>query len=273
MAPIEYDRRDFDKGPATYTDRGLLDSIHCATGLSARSDIAFVVDLMSGPGKVALGMQERSSQHRYAVLDNNQGVLDKITQPVQKMLADIRNLSAAVVDGTVDVATVRYGLKDIPKDQQPKVLAGINEMLKSGGVLVVADMFSSVGAKEFNNRQHSLKQQFNGRNIVREGECHIPTEAEWIEMLTQAGFGAEIFDHYISRVTTSDWVKGKQITDEQRAQMDALILSAPEDVKREFNIRQEENDVRIDFPVVIIKAVKPETKLGLPASGDVYVTK
>lgn len=185
---MKYDKRDFDKGPATYTDKGFLDLIHNATGLSTRTDKAFVVDLMAGPGKVAFGMQERSPQHSYAVLDNNQGQLDKITQPVRKILADVRSLSTVVEEGSIDVATVRYGLKDIPKNQQQRVLSGINYALKPGGVLVVADMVSPEGAKEFTNKQHSRKQELSGRNIQKEGECHIPTEQEWLDMLRSAGF-------------------------------------------------------------------------------------
>lgn len=271
MTPIEYDKRDFDKGPATYTDKGFLDSIHCAAGLSVRSDIAFVIDLMTGTGKVASGMLERSPQHLYGVLDNNQGQLDKITQPVRKILADVMNLSSVVENGSVDVATVRYGLKDIPADQQPDVLTGINKMLKLGGVLVIADMVSPIGTEEWNNRQHSLKQQFNGRDISREGECNIPTQDEWLRILKEAGFAPEVFDHYISRVTTSDWVRGKQITDEQRAQMDVLILRAPEEVKKAFNIRQEGADVKIDYPVVVIRTVKMREKFSSPVT--IYESK
>ena len=188
-------------------------------------------------------------------------------------MADVRCLSVIVEDGSIDVATVRYGLKDIPKNQQPIALSGINYALKPGGVLVIADMVSPEGAREWNIMQHSRKQQFSGRNIKEEGECYIPTEAEWLKMLREAGFEPEIFDHYKSLVTTTDWVKGKQITDDQRMQMDAFILSAPENIKKEFNIRQEGQDVKIDYPVIIIKAVKKEAKSCLPNEGVLYETK
>lgn len=269
----EYPRRDFDAGPQTYNDKRFMDVIFNATGLATRTEPAVVVDLMSGPGKVAFGMQERSPKNEYAVLDASAGQLDKITQPVKKILADVRALSVAVEDESIDIATVRYGLKDIPKGQQSVALLGINHALKPGGVLVIADMFSPEGTREWNIMQHSRKQQFSGRNIREEGECYIPTETEWLKILEKAGFEAEVFGHYESLVTTTDWVKGKQITDDKRMQMDAFILNAPENIKKEFNIRQEGQDVRIDYPVIIIKAVKKEKKSGLPNSGVLYESK
>lgn len=276
MAPIEYERRNFDT-VATYTDKGFLDVIHKATGLSERETTAVVVDLMAGPGKVAFGMQERAPQHSYAVLDNNQGQLDRITQPVRKILADVRNLSSVVEDGSVGVATVRYGLKDIPQDQQPGVLLGINRALEKGGTLVIADMISPEGAKDFTNKQHSLKQQFGGRDIEKEGECHIPTEQEWLDMLKNAGFEPEITGHYISRVSTSDWLRGNQLgypkspeAVEKKAKMDEIILGASDAIKKQFNIREENGEVKIDYPVVIIRAVKKEARPDLPASGELY---
>lgn len=275
MAPVEYDKRDFDKGPATYTDKGFLDKIFKATGLSGHSDKAYVIDLMTGPGKVAFGMQERAPQHDYVVLDNNQEQLDKIIQPtdkkhITKLLGDVKNLSVLIAkDGFFHVATVRYGLKDIPEEQQTGVLKGIFNILRPGGKLVIVDMVSPEGMREWNNRQHGLKQQFNGRNIEKEGECNIPTEAEWSAKLREAGFEPKVSDYYKSLVATKDWVTGRQITSEQRSEMDNLILSAPEDVKIAFNIRQENGDVRIDYPVIIIEAIKVQRSKPV----DVYVAK
>ena len=38
--------------------------------------------------------------------------------------------------------------------------------------------------------------------------------------------------------------------------MDAFILAAPDEVKDKFNIRQEGGDVKVDYPVIIIRATK-----------------
>lgn len=273
MAPIEYDKRNFDT-VSTYTDKGFLDAIHNATGLSDRKDTAVVVDLMSGPGKVAFGMQERAPQHSYAVLDYNERELDGIKQPVRKILGDVTKLSAVIDNESVDVATVRYGLKDIPQDQQVGVLVGINRALKPGGTLVIVDMISPEGMEEWTNMQHSRKQQFGGRDIKKEGECHIPTEQGWLEFLQESGFKPEVVGYYTSSVSTENWRTGNQLGDSKgtesfknRAIMETILMGAPDEVRKQFNIRREGELVKIEYPVAIIRAVKKEVKPGLPATG------
>lgn len=261
VMPEEYSQRNFDQGPKTYTDAVFLDTIFAATGLAEFEGSALVVDFMSGPGKVASGIKERAVEHTYIALDGSVGLLRKIVDPeLESVISDVRGL--ALKSNLIDVGIVRYGVKDIPEDQQLDVLKQLYEVLKPGGVLVVADMVSPEGAREWNNKQHSQKQQFSGRDIITEGECNIPTEAEWIAILREAGFEAEVFDYYTSYVATTDWVNGRQITDEQRQLMDELLLNAPDEIKTAFNIRQEWENVKIDYPVIIIKAVKQKIKIG-----------
>lgn len=261
VMPEEYSQRNFDQGPKTYTDSAFLDTIFVATGLAEFKGSALVVDFMSGPGKVALGIKEKISGNRFIALDGSVGLLRKIEDSeLERVESDIRSI--ALQPNSVDIGTVRYGVKDIPGDQQLDVLKQMHETLKPGGVLVVADMVSPEGAREWNNKQHSQKQQFSGRDITTEGECNIPTEAEWIAILQEAGFEAEVFGYYTSYVTTTDWVNGRQITDEQRQLMDELLLNAPDEIKTAFNIRQEWENVKIDYPVIIIKAVKPKMEIG-----------
>lgn len=257
VMPEAYGGREFTQGPKTYTDSTFIDTIFAATALAEFKGSALVVDFMSGPGKVASGIKERIFGNSYIALDGSVGLLRKIADSgLERIASDVRKL--ALKQNSVDVGIVRYGVKDIPENQQLDVLKQMREVLKPGGVLVVADMVSPEGAWEWNNKQHSQKQQFSGRDITTEGECNIPTEAEWIAILQEAGLEAEVFDHYTSYVTTADWVNGKQITDEQRRLMDKLLLNVPDEIKTAFNIRQEDDGVKIDYPVVIIKAVKPK---------------
>lgn len=280
MAPVDYDGRRFDVLP-TYTDQNFLKAIFDATGLGKRQTTAVVFDLMSGPGKVAFGMQERDPRHSYAVLDRSQAQLDKINQPhISKILGDVINLSATVEDGSVGVATVRYGLKDIPEGQQAGVLQGIHRALEKDGTLVLVDMISPEGAKEFTNKQHSLKQQLSGRDIEKEGECHIPTEQGWLDMLRATGFDPEVAGYYTSRVSTAQWLTDRQFGNPEsteaarkKALMDEIILGTSDAIKKQFNIREENGEVKIDYPVVIIRAVKKEVQPKLPVAGVVYAAK
>lgn len=254
-----YGRRSFETGPATYTDEGFMDTIHTATGLADFRGTATVVDLMSGPGKIAAGLRKRAPQHRYFALDFSGAQLAKVPEGIETLQADVRAMD--IDPDFADVVVVRYGLKDIPQEQQPGVFAGISKILKPGGVLVIADMVSPDGMKIRTNHQHSLKQELGGRDVVRDGRCNIPTEEGWRDLLENAGFQAERIVDYTSNVSTANWVSGNQITEEQRRAMDQLLAGEPRWFKFRFNVRGI-SPVKIDYPVVVIKAVKPDTAVG-----------
>jgi SAM-dependent methyltransferase len=252
-----YSKRDWEAGPKTYTDEGFMDMIHAATGLSDFKGKATVIDLMSGPGKIAKGLQQRSPDHDYYVLNASDADFGKIPESIRTMQVDVKTMSEAEVPtGFADVVVVRYGLKDIPQDQQPGVVRNISRILKPGGILVIADMVSPDGMKYRTNQQHSLKQELQGRDLKKDGRCNIPTREGWVDLLEGEGFQVEGMNDYTSNVTTTDWVKGKQISDEQRVQMDKLLSTEPRWVKQAFGIGGK-SPVKIGFPVLVIRAVKP----------------
>lgn len=255
IMPLGYAARNFDAGPRTYSDQGFMDMIYNATGLADFQGQAVVLDLMSGPAKVAQGLRARSPQHRYIAVDASEGQLLKIPDGIEKLQADVRDLS---VVSLADVVVVRYALKDIPQDQQSGVLAKIFEATKPGGRLVVIDMAAPDGMKARTNKQHSLKQELGiiPRDVILEGRCNIPTEDGWFDLIENAGFQVQDRWDYTSQVATTDWVKGNQIGDSERAQMDAHLSNQPLYFRERFNIRGKK-PVRIDFPVLIIKAIKP----------------
>ncbi len=249
-----YSIRDFNQGPATYADKELADKLFETSGLKNLSG-KVVLDLMSGPGKVAIGLMSKSPDNYYVALDGVVDLLKEIKNPeIRSISGDARALPLR--SDSVDLVVVRYGLKDVPQEQQVGVLKGIHVVLKPGKRLIIADMMSPNEMKEWINNQHSFKQQFNGRNILADGMCNIPTESEWIANLLEAKFHVDVVDYHISQVKTSDWVNGGQITSDQQKELDAFILAAPDEVKDKFNIRQEGGDVKVDYPVIIIRATK-----------------
>ncbi len=256
-----YTARDFDKGPKTYSDRAFMDTIHAATGLADFPGVATVIDLMSGPAKVAQGLRERSPQHRYFALDAAEGKLAKIPEGIGRLQADVRTmLSGDMHVPIADVVVARYGLKDIPQGQQREVLENIYYRLRPEGILVIADMVSPDGMKFRTNQQHSLKQELGNipRDIATEGRCNIPTEDGWFDLLENAGFKVQSRQDYVSQVSTANWVEGNQIGIPQRAQMDKLLAGEPRYFKMRFNISGE-SPVNIGFPVLIIRAIRSST--------------
>jgi len=254
-----YQHRQFE-GPPTYVDEGFMEMIHRATGLADFPGTAIVVDvLMSKPEKVALGLREISPQHRYFALDTSEGLLTEAAgNGMETLQMDIKKLGVKL--NLADVAVARYGLKDVPKEQQASAMRGISMLLKPDGVLVIADMVSPDGMKFRTNQQHSLKQELGGRNIQEDGRCNIPTFDGWINLLEGAGFVVERMWDYVSHVATTDWVNQDQITIEQRRAMDELLSHEPRWVKYAFRIRGR-SPVKIDFPVSVIRAVKPVESL------------
>ena len=251
-----YNKRDFDTGPATYTDAVFFGKIIDGLQLNRLSKGAVVADLMSGPGKVGLAIQESFPNLQYVFVDFAEKQLEKIPNTENwRVGADVRDLPFAAY--SLDRAVARYSIKDLTVNDQPQVLQQIYDSLKLGGIISIADMVSpSEQTKDWLNEQHSLKQVFSGRKPEVEGLCHIPTKQEWIQLLTEAGFKAEVGGYHMSFVSTTDWLKGKQVTEEQLCQLDDMILGAPVEAQEAFNIREEDGLVKIDYPVILLKGRK-----------------
>lgn len=273
-----YNRRDFDIGPQTYRDEYFLQKILDATGIASLNEVK-IGDFMSGPGKVGLAFRERFPNHHHLFLDLSESQLKRIPSAggVARVRGDVR--SVPIAEGTLDIIVARYSIKDLQKSEQLSVIYNIKRVLRPGGVFVVADMFSPTqSAKEWLNAQHSLKQELGGRNPELEGKCHIPTQDEWLKMLRELGFESNVFAYHVSSVETQSWVQGKQVGVEQLAILNHMILTAPPQVKKEFNIRSQTHEhwltqgdltleevrgagntltVEMDYPVIIIRAVNP----------------
>lgn len=239
-----------------------MQQIFAATELAGFEGSAKVLDLMSGPGKVGLGLQKRASQHTFFYLDLSRVQLGNISSPSEegfqdhKIRADAMHLP--IHPDSFDRVVARYAVKDIPDAGQLYLLHEVWKTVRPGGIFVLVDMTAPLvkGAKDWLNSHHALKQKFSGRDEEKEGTCLIHTEGEWVRMMRQAGFETKISDRYISHVTTTDWVKGQQITSEQLEIMNENIRSAPEQIRKVFNVSEEKGLVRLDYSVAIIQGRK-----------------
>jgi len=254
-----YKKRDFGKSPDIYRDTSFVEKIRDAAGLTTRSNPALVLDLMSGPGKVAGDLKRLSPDHDYVCLDLVASQLKKIPEEVTRKLISGDARALPFGSETFDIIVVRFGLKDLTESDQPKVLSVLQRILKPGGVLVVADMVSpdENSAKEWLNQQHALKQRLGGRNETIEGTCHIPIKTEWLSLLGNAGFLAEVYGESVSHVNTTDWEKSKQVSPDGLKELNTMLVNAPNDIKELLHIRNvPEEGVTIDYPLVVLRAVK-----------------
>ena len=205
-----------------------------------------------------MALSKKHPEHLYCFIDLASGQFNKIAGENLKGLkifGDARKLPAT--DNVFDVAVARYGIKNLQKEEQPTAVHELFRTLKPGGILVVADMIApNRSVQDWLNAQHAKKQELSGRSL-HEGKCHIPTESEWIRLLEDAGFQTTVEGYHTSYVTTSDWVRGKQINDKQVQELNTMILNAPFEVQKAFNIHEDSQGVHIEYPVVILKAKKP----------------
>ncbi len=252
--------------PPTYTDPEFARRIFQEAGLNVRNTPARVIEFVHGVSSVVTELLEDFPNHDYALVSASRAVLDEFHTPgLGKVIADIRETLPFEAD-SIDAILSRYGIKDNTLEQQQRILRKLLRILKPGGVLVIADMVSPQGQEDWLNGHHRLKQRLSGRDEAKNGVCYIPTKTGWLTMLAEAGFQAEVVGYHTSNVNTQNWVDSQQITAEKKEAMDRNILAAPDDVKAAFMIREEADGVHIDYPVVIIRAVKPAVEI--PASSD-----
>lgn len=157
-------------------------------------------------------------------------------------------------DSFFDRAAERFGFKNYERETQEIILGDIKRIMKSGGILLIADMISPETSYEW------MQTERRRKSIHTIGEenayHHVPTLDMWFEMLSKTGFEPNKDDvfHTLSYVKTQDWVNSKQMGKEGQEDMNDFLLSAPEQARKDFNIRKEGELVRIDYPVSVIAA-------------------
>lgn len=255
-----YDKRDFTSGPPTYTDESFIQKVAEALGAADNQTPKKLLDLMSGPGKLAEGLKRKIPELQITLLDLSEKQLQATQVPSDKVVANAIALperSLPFADSAFDYIVARYAIKDLTSKQQQEAMQEVRRITKKGGKFVIADMVApTLQVRNWLIEQHSLKQQFSGRVIEAEGHCCINTEIGWMALLLLAGFEPSLSSRHASYVVTSDWLKGRQITEAQLSKLNEFILDAPQDAKREFNIRQEGDKVMLNYPVVIIRGRK-----------------
>lgn len=271
----------FRKEIASYSSatpffRAILDA--CISGARPRIPSLRFLDAMSGPGKLGRdllpaleGLQSPGSV-QVAFNDTRPEPLERLrSDGFATVQCDIRDLHRTRM--VFDVIAVRYGLKDLPEGGAQQALSSIYQSLGPGGVLVIADMTAKspqgqAGAIEV----HAAKQRLAGRDERTEGRCFIPTDSQWLSLVREAGFGFTVLSSsFISEVETSQWMGqfAKSADPLQQdahdsdciRQMNELILATAHKnpaFSQEFCVRAEGEKVFVNFPIMVLSAVKPE---------------
>ena len=167
-------------------------------------------------------------------------------------------------DEAFERATARFGIKNYAKETQLAILRDVKRVLWPDGYFVLIDMYSPEASFDWQQteRRHKSTRTFGEANSTH----HIPTLNGWYEILREAGLEPDTVDVYqtVSKVTPrSSWVPDQMGLD-GAIEHEQWLLQAPEHVRRDYNIRQEEVEIdevpttvtKIDYPVVVIGAKK-----------------
>ena len=265
-----YAKVDHPAGPAIYTRADLHDAIFDLGNLRAlvRDGPNSFLDLMSGP-KCLVGSEVRRRAEKEGIdltvycFDIAFGKMpedkkSELRAQGYRLATGDATKGTGYKDGGFDSAASRFGVKNYQPDTQSGIFREVRRVLVPNGHFVLADMVASEVSYEWLQEERRRKS----RHTVGEenAEHHIPTRAMWCRMLREAGLEPKTTDVYETKslVATTDWVKSKQMSEDGMRDMNEFLLSAPDAVKKDMNIREEEVDgkrvVRIDYPVVVIAA-------------------
>lgn len=265
-----YGNVDHPAGPTIYTRADMHDAIFDLGQFRAlpRDRVNRLVDLMSGVKCLVASEVKKRAQAENIPLDVYcfDVAFDAMDPAKRAELEDqYSRLSTGDItrgidyhDKLFDRAAVRFGIKNYPTDQQLGILWEVRRILLDGGIFVLADMIAPETSYDWMQQERRRKS----RHTVGEQNAHhhIPTLDEWFDMLSYCHLFPNRDDVYKteSHVTTTNWVTSKQMGEEGMRDMNDFLLSAPEQARKDFNIREEEVDgkkvVKIDYPVVVIGA-------------------
>ncbi len=249
-----YDRVEFQKGPVIYSRSDLYDAMFQLGSFIQREELYTIMDAMCGAGLVGKEISKRLADQEIAHLVH---YVDVAEEKLRKLAAEGNITTKASVfelpyeQNFFDRVYSRFGVKNYPPEEQKDIFRRFRFVMKSDGIFVLCDMESPTEAYEFMQVERREKHGYTG---LEGSEPHIPTRDLWFELMRESGFEPQRVSETKSYVTTTDWVKSRQMTEDGLAKMNAFLLAAPEEAKRALNIREDGGLVKIDYPVVVISA-------------------
>jgi len=220
-----------------------------------------IADLACGNGLVGLELEKRiqanGSNVQSTFIDLTPEGLAKIpkTQNREIKIGDVRRTNSQTSEFTHTFC--RYAIKNMPEHEQRKALREIARITEKGGLFVLQDMVSPEGLKEFQNAERMAKQRTTTPKVT---PMNVPTEAEWIRLLNEAGFVVEDIQHTVSNVDTKNWVAEGQMTQKALDQYFRFLKEAKQRWSHswgEYKIIEEPGgNFKITYPVVLFKCRK-----------------
>jgi ubiquinone/menaquinone biosynthesis C-methylase UbiE len=262
---------DQAKGPAIYGRTDVYETLHKMGEFQAGQKY-HIADFATGVGLVGskvAGLATQAGAGAHVTFMDVNPKADKIQAAMQKeapgvpfdiKASDFRRINAA--DGTFQRAFCRFAIKNMQPDQQNAALREIWRVTSQGGIFVLNDMLSPSGLKDFQNAERRAKNSAGGNP---QATHNVPTQKEWIQRLTKAGFKVEDIQFTTSDVHTGDWVNSGQVTENGLRSYYKFLRTAQQRFPgawKEYKIEWVNHPTkgpgyRIIYPVIYIKCRKP----------------
>ncbi len=235
-----------------------------------------MLDAMSGPGGLGLELlamfdrqRPRGNTSELAIIFNDvrkesiQQILGAFSASFGTFNFDVCEVNAPTCTLPFNVAAMRYGLTELTKNDQEAALKAIYNCLLPGGRLVVADMTAyNFWQQDGITRVHSARQGLAGRDVEKEGICHIPTINEWTSLAFGAGFvNVAIAFTGTNDVSVSQWAGEFDDGPEQKIRTMNRIIKETAEGNESFK-----NGCAVEFghagaslklPVIVLTGDKP----------------
>jgi len=216
---------------------------------AALSGSEAVLDAGSGAGHTALAIAPFAAQVTgvdlsASMLAQGQRLASERGQAnVQFEVGDVEALTFA--DGSFDVVTSRYSAHHWPHPRT--ALSETYRVLRPGGCFLLSDI---VSYDDFTADTH-----LQAIELLRD-PSHVRdhTVAQWLAMLAECGYTAQIVCTWDVRLQFDTWVERMATPADAVAMLRALLANAPNEVRTLLRI---EADDSFTLPGALLRAVKP----------------
>lgn len=149
------------------------------------------LDLMCGTGRLASALRKRFGQGLTVhIADFCQEMLDQVPDEAYDQAFCVNVLDAkAVLPGHYDAVFMRTCLHDLPREEQPRALSVVHQLLAPTGQLNLQAYLPDARTQRLQNELINLKDQYAGwRDQSREFPRYFATTEELESWLRQVGF-------------------------------------------------------------------------------------
>lgn len=219
-----------------------------------------IADIGCGPGicgeylteKIKEKLGDKTKVETFFI-DISQKMLEQIPEreKYNKINGDIMNIP--LKNESVDIITIKQVLDYLPKDLQIKALEEIYRVLKKDGQFILSALISpNEKVNNLTNDLYSGRERIIAKKVAI--EKFIPDKATLIKFLQETGFDSKILYEYDIPLSTEDFKKSFNLTEEQQKELrefyDKIVSSDKNNYFKGKNIK---DDIELFEKAIILK--------------------